>query len=75
MSEPGEARYIVQTGVVLNQPVSARPVSSVGIIMIMYKAGTPSLFSRFRVLVGRFLIKSREPTLGCAIGLFARGIR
>jgi hypothetical protein len=42
MSEPGEARYIVQTGVVLNQPVSARPVSSVGIIMIMYKAGTPS---------------------------------
>jgi hypothetical protein len=47
MSEPEEARYIVQTGVVLNQPVSARPVSSVGIIMIMYKAGTPSLSADF----------------------------
>jgi hypothetical protein len=47
MSEPGEARYVAQTGVVLNQPVSAWPVSVVGVIMIMYKVGTPSLSAEF----------------------------
>jgi hypothetical protein len=37
----------VQTRVVLNQPVSTRPFSVVGVIMIMYKAGTPSLSAEF----------------------------
>ena len=69
------ARYATESRACLNQPALTQPVRVFGVMMIMYKVGTPFLLELNNVVCEIFLDQAMRRWSGRAIGLFRPGIR